>query len=149
MDDIVFSETYVYKLHVLTGALDKLLDRALLNQLGVSWSQVTLLLAINELGLCDQTTLARFLGVSSAAISRQIKRADATFLIDIVPVPSNRRKNTIKLTSAGKKCIKDSLQALEKPLATLFEYDQDATTLESHLNILLMNSKEVLRELNK
>lgn len=149
MDSFQFSESYIYRLHVLTNTLDKLLDRVLLSQSAISWSQMALLLAINDVGTSDQTTLARFLGVSPAAISRQIENARSAQLITIEPVPNNRRKNTIELTPTGRKRIKDGLKTLEKPLAKLFEYNEDATTLESHLNILLMNSKEVLGDLNE
>lgn len=149
MGDFTFSNSYIYKLHVLTKTLDKLLDQILINRLSISWSQIALLLAVNDLQQCDQATLARFLGVSPAAISRQVELARSSQLIDIRPVINNRRKNTIQLTTLGRKTVDQSLHALAAPLSQLFELDQSATSLESHLKILLMNSEEVLSELKQ
>jgi DNA-binding MarR family transcriptional regulator len=137
----------MYKLHILSNTIAKVFDEILLQQVDVRWSQMTILLAIREVGACDQSSLARFLGVSPAAISRQVEKLIAGGYTRSITTPNNRRQNTIQLTNLGRQQIEIAVRELDHYAQKLFRNDCDATSLESHLAMLLLNSEEVLHDL--
>lgn len=143
-----FSKTYLYKLHTLTNALDKLFDRALLKFAGCTLSQFTLLLAIQQHQAASQHAVASFLEITPAAISRQVEIAVAQGYITAEVPENNRRTRTLTLTSKGTALIKSGLVVLEEHVFQIFDAEDAHTNLMSHIEMLGLNVKEALCEIN-
>lgn len=142
-----FSETYLYKLHVLTANLDKLFDNVLRGHGNITLSQFTLLLAISEHKNSFQNEIARFLNVSPAAISRQVEIAVSNNFVNRTKSSGNRRKQELRLTPLGREIIDNSLLVLKKHAFYIFENQDSSSSLGGHIDMLSTLTKGALNDL--
>lgn len=146
--EVKFSETHLYKLHKLTNSLDRLFDQALSKFAGCTLSQFTLLLAVQQHQSANQRAISSFLEITPAAVSRQVDIAISRSYI-VVKIPeNNRRVRTLTLTAKGKMMIKTGLEVLEKHVFHIFDAESAHTNLMSHIEMLRLNTKEALCEIN-
>lgn len=141
-----YSKTYLYKLHTLTNTLDKAFDLVLSEYAGVSFSQFSLLLSVNEFGSASQRSIADFLQVTPAAVSRQVEVANRCGYLYVKTVDGNRRKNRISLTLKGEKAIYKGHDSLEKYLFKVFDDGNRSLDLMQHIDLLFSNTKGVINE---
>lgn len=144
-----FSDTYLYKLHRLTNALDKLFDQTLLKYTDCGLSQLTLLLAVGQHTKVNQKVLASFLEITPAAISRQVTIAASKGYISIKKPKNNRRSQSIALTPKGQELITAALAVLEERVFQIFNAKDSHTTLLSHIEMLYLNTQEALCDINQ
>lgn len=92
------------QIHRLDTVLGKVADTALQNTCGFGLSQYKILwmLKTHREGVL-QTTIAKWLNLTEAAVSRQMRVLENDGLIDRQTDPENRRNNNITLTIKGKK----------------------------------------------
>lgn len=133
-----YSQTYLYKLHKLTNSLDKTFDQILRKHSGISLSQFTLLLSVDQHQPASQRTIASFLDISAAAVSRQVDIAVTNKFITITGT-FDRRQQKLALTGAGEKAIAAGMATLEHHIFHIFDQSDDRTNLMSHVDILLTN----------
>lgn len=136
-----FSETYLYKLHILTNTLDQVFDKVLRKHAGISLSQFTLLAAVSQHQAINQRQAARFLGRSPAAINRQVSLAERHGWLEV-----ERLGQTLRLTACGNAAITEGLQALEQYVFEIFADHSRQTGLMEHIDLLLSHTKGVLDE---
>ena len=134
-----FSQTYLYKIHRLTNSLDTIFDTTLRKHAGISLSQFTLLLSVNQHQPTTQRHVATFLGVSPGAISRQVEIANKNKWISIQTPPDNRRSHTLYITAQGEAMIATGIAALEKRVFHIFDDENIQTNLMRHIERLQKN----------
>jgi DNA-binding MarR family transcriptional regulator len=141
-----YSDTYLYKLHTLTNALDKLFAQTLRQHVGIGLSQFTLLLAVGQHEPVSQRNVSVFLEISPAAISRQVDIAQRDGLLLVQDAAHDRRSQLLRLTPAGKTAINAGLVALEQHAFQIFVHDNRQMGLMQHVDALLTTTKEAIRE---
>lgn len=143
---IDYSQTYVYKLHTLSSTLDKAFDEVLIKNADISFSQFSLLLSINQFGTASQQSIAGFLHVSPAAVSRQVEVAQRNGHVKVKAFKDNRRQNSISLSPRGHDVIQEGYDALQKHLFKIFDDDDKSLSLMQHIDLLFRNTKGVIDE---
>lgn len=131
-----YSKTYLYKLYKLTNSLDKLFDRQLREHASISLSQFTLLLAINQHMHPNQRSIAAFLDITPAAVSRQVEIALGSGLIEISDVDADRRSQTLCISQKGQSAIRKGMEALEQRVFHIFDQSNASTHLMQHIDML-------------
>ncbi|HSW80415.1 MAG TPA: hypothetical protein VLG47_06570 [Candidatus Saccharimonadales bacterium] len=139
---VKFSETYLFKIHALSNALDKAFDKALREHAGLTLSQFVLLLAISQHKTTNQRSAAKFLGISPAAINRQSEIAKREDKIQIRPDGTGRGQ-TLMITKKGDAVIKQGIEALDRHVFKIFKDENTQTSLMQHIDMLLENSKKL------
>jgi DNA-binding MarR family transcriptional regulator len=109
-------------IHRLSSVLGKIGDGTLQQYCGFGMSQFKILwmLNIHREGVL-QTTIADWLNLTEAAVSRQIAIMQQDGLVDKVVDPNNRRNHNIMLTAEGKKLAVGSMDALVKEYKPFFD----------------------------
>ncbi len=142
MQMLKFSETYLFKMHALTTLLDKVFDQTLRRHADITLSQFTLLLVVSEHNTVNQRAVARLLGVSPAAINRQVEIARQTELLQVKP-DAEGRGHALSLSSAGRTTVASGIAALEQHVFQIFTDADRQTDLMAHLDILSRHAKTV------
>lgn len=139
-----FSDTYLYKLHLLKHILDKAFDQALRAHTSTTLSQFMVLLTIAENKSINQRAIAGILNISPAAIARQVSLADNLGLI-IVKHPKGNI-HMLELSPTGHEVIDRGIEALQKYVFKIFENSDANSSLMGHIDMLLTSTKGVLYE---
>ncbi|MFI9846712.1 MarR family winged helix-turn-helix transcriptional regulator [Nonomuraea sp. NPDC051941] len=108
-------------LHVLTARLDRAADRLLRASHGISYSRFLALTLVGGLGATTQRTLAEYLGVTEASVSRMTGVLAADGLLDVRPDPGGGRRHRLSLTKAGEELVTSVRRGFEDKLAVLVE----------------------------
>jgi len=90
-----------------------------LTELDLTPHQYSALMALNQLGAMSQQTLSRHVGIDPRNAGPVIDSLDAAGLIDRTPDPTNRRRYSMTLTSAGHTVVTelhDTAQDTERQL---------------------------------
>jgi DNA-binding MarR family transcriptional regulator len=140
--DLDFHETYLYKLHLLTNALDKVFDQALQHYAAITLSQFLVLAAISQHEHINQRRVAHYLEISPVAVKRQVDIAKDRQWLENSYQPI--RGEGLRLTPEGAAVVKQSLQVLEQYVFSIFEGQERGADLMQHIDLLLSNVKEVL-----
>ncbi|HSX31305.1 MAG TPA: MarR family transcriptional regulator [Candidatus Saccharimonadales bacterium] len=135
-------ETYLYKLHLLTGQLDKLFDSSLRTGAGIGLSHFLVLLAVRQHGAVSSKDVADFLAVSPPAVSRQIEIAERKGWVSVRALNTDKRGHSIQLTQQGEAKLIKSLRVLEKRVFPVFSDSECHLDLMSHIDMLLTNVEE-------
>jgi len=94
-------DTEIYKLHVLISILDRSADEMLNSQYGLSYSQLMIMFMLDKYKQLNQKELSLCMGLTEAAVSKQIENMfHKEYLVREVD-PKNRRKNMVFLTKSG------------------------------------------------
>ncbi len=134
-----FSQTYLYKMHRLTNSLDQVFDTALRQHAGIGLSQFTLLLAVKQHQPATQSTIARFLDITPAAVSRQVEVAVKNGWIKIVHKDNDQRTHQLRVTADGKEIIQQGTEQLENHVFDVFADDNHQANLMEHIETLQRN----------
>lgn len=95
------TEQIGYLLRHTADVLHRQLDQVLLEQLGVSLSQLQVMTVLQHYPGAAQNELAVHLGQTEAGISRQLKRLAAAGLAEVTTAAEEKRKHTATLTAKG------------------------------------------------
>ena len=117
MHSITTSRELAIKLHKLNFILQRISDQALQAELGVSFSQFLTLTALKHRPGTSQAAVANFLGVTPAAVSRQIELLLRQKLISKHPDSRNRRQSVLGLSAEGRETINRAIRALDQTTA--------------------------------
>ncbi len=115
-----------YKLHKLTFALDRRADSLLQDKLDITLSQFILLLGTAHYPQTSQCTVARFLNLTQAAVSRQIDTLVERKLVSRTENSENRREHVLALTTSGDEVLtlaKAEIETLYKRLLDISNAD--------------------------
>lgn len=140
-----FSETYLYKIHLVANTIDKLFDQSLRRHAGTSLSQFLLLITVAHHEVINQRKVAQFLRISPAAIKRQTDLARHQGLLQIRTV-GHERGQVLLLTPKGAAVIQHGLAALEKHTFGIFADHNRSTNLMGHIDLLLNQTEGALRK---
>jgi len=94
--------------------MDRKAEESLQEHFGMTFSQFRMLMVIEKHKLPCQAEIAKFHGLTPAAVSRQIELLTEKKLIKAIPNTENRRENILSLTPEGKKITKQALTLLDK-----------------------------------
>lgn len=108
-----------FSLHALTARLDRVADRILLAEAGVSYARFLALFMVGELGATTQRALAERLGVTDPSVSRMTAALVRARLLDAVPEPAGGNRRQLSLTSEGKELVERCASLLESRLVAL------------------------------
>jgi DNA-binding MarR family transcriptional regulator len=90
-----------YLLRHTADVLHRQLDQTLLEQLGVSLSQLQVMTVLQHYPGAAQNQLAAHLGQTEAGVSRQLKRLAAAGLAEVATTAEEKRKHTAMLTATA------------------------------------------------
>jgi DNA-binding MarR family transcriptional regulator len=142
---VLFSQTYLFKIHALNNILDKAFDQALRRYASITLSQFMLLLVISEYPNINQRAVASLLGISPAAINRQVEIAVRRKRL-LVKENSDTRGQVLVLTDTAETTIEQGIAVLEEQVFLIFRDENRQTSLMTHLDLLLNYTKEVTAE---
>lgn len=97
-----------YLLHHISTILDKRYNTELESQLGIGVSQLKILHVLEQHPFSLQLFIARFLGQSESAVSRQVQALHETGYIKREKNPHDGRQRIICLTKAGSVILRES-----------------------------------------
>ena len=107
-------------LHRLVFFLDRVAESLLERHCGLTFSQFRMLMAIEKKGRVSQAEIAKFHGLTPAAVSRQIDILLEKKLIAKSKHSPTRREHVLQLTPAGQRQTADALAVLHDPFAKIF-----------------------------
>lgn len=109
-------------LHVLTARLDRMADRLLRAEHGISYHRFLALVFVGELGASTQRALADQLGVTEPSVSRMtaVLAADGLLNVEADPAGGNRRR--LSLTEKGRHLVTETRRDFEDRLAGYIEH---------------------------
>ncbi len=108
------------KLHKLTCVLGRIAAHELHVQLDLTFSQFRMLMALRKRGQVTQKHIARFHGLTEAAVSRQIEILHEKKLILRTENQNNRRERMLTLTKEGHATAEKAIKTINEQLSTLF-----------------------------
>jgi DNA-binding MarR family transcriptional regulator len=94
-----------FALHVLTARLDRMGDRLLRAEHGISYHRFLALVFVGELGASTQRVLADELGVTEPSVSRMTAVLAADGLLNVEPDPAGGNRRRLSLTDKGKQLV--------------------------------------------
>ena len=142
---INFNQTYLYKIRTLANILDKVFDRKLRKHADITLSQFMVLLAISYREGSNQRQVAKHLGLSPAAVKRQV---DIARHAGWLRVAGSGRNDCLYLTAVAEKVIEVGLQVLEQHVFQIFAGHNRSANLMQHINLLLDGAEEALESEN-
>jgi len=109
-----------HRLHKVVYQMDKIADQVLQNNLELTFSQFRILLVLDWKSNVSQATIAKYHGLTAAAISRQIDILAAKKLITIKPNAKNRREHLLLLSSSGKAILHKASGHINKVFGQIY-----------------------------
>lgn len=134
----IFSKVTAKLLHRTTFMMDKFLEKVLSDQAGITLSQFLMLMQVAGGKQC-QRELATALGVTPAAVSRQVAQMTDAGYIKRLAHEHDRRFEYLTLTAKGGKTYEQASQALEIGFAQVYEglSPADQRTIHESLSCLM------------
>jgi DNA-binding MarR family transcriptional regulator len=109
-----------YELHKLTARLDRMADRLLQVQEGISYARFLALFAVRE-GAASQRALADWLGQSEPSTSRMTGVLADSGLLEVTRVAGAGNRRHLELTKAGADLVNRATRLLEGRFAELVD----------------------------
>jgi len=94
-------DSEIFKMHAFIAMVDRMADEMLNSNFNLSYSQLMILFMVDKQKEIIQKDISNCLGVTEAAVSKQIENMVQIGYLLRTPDPSNRRKNQIVLTAVG------------------------------------------------
>lgn len=110
-----------FTLNHLVGELNRLADRILRREFGLTYSQFLFLVHLESSGTVSVSTLARHLGVSRAAVSKRVNWFRSRGLVDSGHLHSDQRLVTLAVTRRGKALVEKMSDVLEARFRERFD----------------------------
>lgn len=98
-----FSETLLYRLDRFVSLNMKVAESRLREVSGMSFSQFLVLMALLERGESKQSTIASYVGVTPAVITKQVEQMAGEGWLQLGPSHTDRRANVVRLTAKGQR----------------------------------------------
>jgi len=136
-------DSEMHKMHALISITDRMADEILNNSQEVSYSQLIIMFMLDKYSSLSQNKLSKCLGLTEAAVSKQIENMFVKgFLVRQVD-PVNRRQNQIFLTETGKKIFISANQHLIVKAEDIFEVlsTSERAVFNTVLDKLLVKTK--------
>lgn len=121
MKEYISIGTILQALHQPVCLIDKLASQVLEERTSITLSQFMLLMVLKEKGTICQRESADMLGLTQAAVSRQLTGLSKKRFIKRKIDPKNRRAHTLVLTSEGRLCLAKALKALTEFFESYFK----------------------------
>jgi len=116
-------------LHRLVFSMDKMAEELLSAHFDVTFSQFRMLMGVEKGKLTCQSHIAKFFGLTPAAISRQIDLLTEKKLIVSKTNHENRREHILELTKKGKGATKKAIELFDhqfqKAYSVLTPHEQE------------------------
>ena len=119
-------ESLAYSLHRLSFILQRISDDNLQANFGLGYSQFKLMIGIKHNPGCEQRELAKFVGLTEAGISRQLRLMHKSGLVTIGVDKKDSRRRQVELSTKGTKLLTDAKKHLEAVHRDLFSSLSDA-----------------------
>lgn len=103
-----------YLFQHVASQLAKRSDQELQEVLGIGYSQLKLLLALQSKPYLKQRDIAADLGQTEASISRQVKLMIKQGILEVTINPRNRREHLTAVTPKGVRLTQAALETLQK-----------------------------------
>jgi DNA-binding MarR family transcriptional regulator len=113
MDALAVTSSTAFRLHRATVLIDRLADRYLLTEHGLSYSAFSVLMMISVLDGPTQRQIADNLDVSRASVTQRIALLQRDGLVSVTPDPNDARANRVTLTGEGQERFTRAWQGLE------------------------------------
>ena len=114
-------DSEMYKMHTLISIIDRMADEILNNSQEISYSQLVIMFVLDKHQQMSQKELSKCLGLTEAAVSKQIENMFVKNYLVRQSDPTNRRKNNIFLTDSGKKIFLGANQHLVDKAEDIFK----------------------------
>lgn len=121
----IFNRSTAKLLHRATYLMDKAVERILQEKVGIGLSQFLTLMQMSGKQQC-QRELAGALGVTPAAISRQVANMVKRGMLEKLEHEHDRRFEFLVLTAKGKRLLDRATTALEKEFTGRYEHLTEA-----------------------
>jgi DNA-binding MarR family transcriptional regulator len=143
--DINISETEIHKMHALISIVDRMADEILSSAQEISYSQFIILFMVDRHNQMSQKELSKCLGLTEAAVSKQIENMFVKNFLFREVDPENRRRNNISLTDSGKKIFTLANEHLIQKAEDIFIVlnDTERTLFNTVLDKLLSHTMEI------
>ncbi len=115
-----FTRDFGTNVHKLACLMGRTAERALAHSVALSFSQFRMLMALSSRPDLTQKRIAKYHGITEAAVSRQIEILRAKKLITAVENAMNRRERKLALTAHGVALVQRAQRALERTFTPLF-----------------------------
>lgn len=127
------------KIHKSMRAIDRIAEQTLEASLNLTLSQYWVLISLEGHEGVSQKAICRLLGLSAAAVSRQIEALRDKGFIAREDNPSCRREHVLTLTAAGRQEVIQGAAILRLEFDQLFQAmnAEEKTALELSLDTLL------------
>lgn len=109
-----------WKVRKLGFLFDRIAAQTLEEKLEIPFAQFKLLMVLRRHGAVAQKAIARFHGMTEAAISRQVEPLRRQKLVTTRVNPDNRRVHLLTLTDRGKAQTDKALRLLDEKFTVLF-----------------------------
>lgn len=121
----------VLHLHAISTRLDRISDQVLKDACNISFHQFLILSGIATHDDLPQRTVAAYLGLTEAAVSKQVEVLKQQEFIERTTNPENRREVRLSLTKSGRAVLAVAEKSLRQPCATLLSTitNQERTVL--------------------
>ncbi|HSX14340.1 MAG TPA: MarR family transcriptional regulator [Candidatus Saccharimonadales bacterium] len=112
-----FSQTLLYRLDRYVSKTVKAAESRLREVSGMSFSQFLVLMALVERGDLQQSSVADYVGVTPAVISKQVELLAGQGLLQLRPAHNDRRSNLVRITPSGRQSAQQALATVQEAFA--------------------------------
>jgi DNA-binding MarR family transcriptional regulator len=109
-----FTRSMSFKIHKLVFIMDKIADQLLQKEVGIGFAQFRMLMVLGKYPHVSQKRIAGFMGLTQAAVSKQMNALVHKGWLARKQNPGNRRENVLCLTAKGRKMVLRAAGILEK-----------------------------------
>lgn len=109
-----------FRIHKVVFLIDKITDKTLNKQIGVTHSQIMMMHAIKHRGEVSQRDIAKYWEMTDAAVSRQVEILSTKGFIRLWQNPENRREHILALTSVGQNELAKAFKILDTTFENVF-----------------------------
>lgn len=133
-----FSQNILFQIHNLDLLLSRVLDKELSFTLKITFSQYIILSLLENTPRINQKSICNKLGVSEAAISKQIKILFKKQFIQVLVPDHNKNHKIISLTESGLSTLKESWKIINH---NTIEISKGLNLPNLQDSVILMNSR--------
>ena len=132
-----------YRFHKLSFLLERLVGPALLEQAGLSFSQYKILMVLNHNADATGSHIAQYLGLTEAAVSRQVSQLVERGYLKQELDKDNRRQHLLTVTARGKAMTDKTRLVLSKTLEPIYSDQTEAArqALGAALDHLILRAR--------
>jgi DNA-binding MarR family transcriptional regulator len=127
-------------LHALVGTLDRLADRILRAEFGVSYTTFLTLYAVSEVGGGTQREVAAWLGTTEPPVSRSLRALAQEGFVEILAAPAGGHRRHVDLTPRGRTLVATGGEYLESKLSAMLSQSGVPYTEYSSMSARLLSS---------